>query len=146
MKALPIVGCLGAVLLSAFAGAASADPTPRLWGTSYAVVSGPGDVVVGQPMRPVRVSTRLPGHLGCLRVEAVTHQAVSPAALVRDPLAAAPVTVVAVPAHCHGGFSDRWVNFVVGPTGSDILDVTLVTPDGRRILRERIAVETSTAR
>lgn len=145
MMSWPMKLSLFVLLLAAYAGPAVADGTPRLWGTSYAVAAAPGDVVLGRQWGPVRVSTRLPRHLLCARVEAVSHSAVPQAVMLRDPLAAAPVTVVVVPAPCRGDWRDRWANFVVpGPTGSDILDVSLVSPDGQKLMRERIAVETST--
>jgi hypothetical protein len=48
--------------------------------------------------------------------------------------------------HCRGNWRDSWLQFLVaGPTGSDILDLSFVSPQGRLLQRERVAVETSTA-
>jgi hypothetical protein len=143
MPATAIRLILGAMLMAALAAPAAADPTPRLWGTSYAIAAS-DNVVLGRRSTAVQVSARLPRHLLCARVEAVSYRAVPPEAMLRDPLIATPVKVVMAPAACRGDWRDRWANFIVGRTGSDILDVELVSPEGRPLMRERIAWDTST--
>src|SRR5690606_6571251 len=114
------------------ASAAPALTAPPFWGASHAVVVGPGDPVLGQPNGPVRVGAVLPPQLVCSRVVDVQTLPVPRAAVLRDPLIGAPVTVVIEPATCSGDWRDGWLNFVVGsPGGADILDLSLVSLDGR---------------
>ncbi len=132
-------------LLTAAAGSAAAEVTPRLWGVSYATVAGQGDVVLGRANGPVRVSARLPQHLACSRVVSVASGSLPAGAMTVDPLLGVPVEVVIEPASCRGNWRDRWANFMVsGAAGSDILDVSFLAPDGRPLMDERIAVQTST--
>lgn len=146
MQALVQKLVICAIVAVSCATAASAQVTPRLWGTSYAIAMAPTSVVLGRQHAPVRVSARLPQALYCSRVLSVAHQAVDQGAVLRDPLLGAPVSVVIEPGPCRGDWRDGWADFVVaGPTGSDILDVTLIAPDGRLLMHERIAIETSVA-
>jgi hypothetical protein len=140
-----LAAVLCTVLLTAVAGPAAAEVTPRLGGVSYAAVAGQGDVVLGRANGPVRVSARLPQRLACSRVVTVTSASLPAGALTVDPLLGVPVEVVIEPGSCRGNWRDRWANFVVsGATGSDILDVSFVALDGRPLMYERIAVQTST--
>lgn len=136
---------IAGIVAAALTAPAAADITPRFWGTSYAIVIGSGNSVLGSQNRPVRVSARLPAQLSCARVFSVDRQRVARDVVLRDPMAAAPVTVTVDSGRCRGDWRDNWLQFVVpGPTGSDILDISVVGHDGRLLSRERVAVETST--